>query len=84
MRPFADPAVEAAFGAALEGARAGLLRLREQIFAVAEDTPGTMPLTETLKWGQPAYLTANKVGTTLRLGAPKDGGYALYVHARPV
>ncbi|MGB7405098.1 MAG: hypothetical protein WA906_05370 [Pacificimonas sp.] len=40
-------------------------------------------MTETLKWGQPAYLTeASKVGTTIRLGVPKNTPDAcgLFVH----
>lgn len=48
-----------------------LLELRAHIFAAAQAT-GTMPLTETLKWGQPAYLPDKKAGTTLRLG--EDAG----------
>lgn len=48
-----------------------LLDLRALIFAAAEATQ-TGPLTETLKWGQPAYLPAKKAGTTLRLG--EDAG----------
>lgn len=48
-----------------------LLNLRALIFAAAEATQ-TGPLTENLKWGQPAYLPAKKAGTTLRLG--EDAG----------
>lgn len=48
-----------------------LMELRALIFAAAEAT-GTMPLTETLKWGQPSYLPHKKAGTTLRLG--EDAG----------
>jgi hypothetical protein len=41
-------------------------------------TPGVGALHETLKWGQPAYLTPEtRSGTTLRLGVPKSGGYAI-------
>jgi hypothetical protein len=53
--------------------RARLLEIRETIFAVAAQAEGVGPLTETLKWGEPAYLTeASKSGTTIRLGAPKS------------
>lgn len=39
------------------------------IFAAAEETEGVGPITETLKWGEPAYLTeASRSGTTIRLG----------------
>ncbi len=38
---------------------------------------------EALRWGQPAYLTPDtKSGSTIRLGAPKAGGFALYVHCQ--
>lgn len=49
-----------------------LLQVRDLIFAVAAETGGVGPLTETLKWGEPAYLTeASKSGTTIRLGVSK-------------
>lgn len=51
--------------------------LRALIFAAAEATQ-TLPLTECLKWGQPAYLPAKKAGTTLRLGAT-NGQPTLFV-----
>ena len=43
------------------------------------------PLTETTKWGQPAFLTeVTKSGTTIRLGwSEKDpGAIRLYVHCQ--
>jgi hypothetical protein len=56
-----------------EPVRARLLEIREAIFAIAAETEGVGPLTETLKWGEPAYLTkASKSGTTIRLGTPKS------------
>ena len=55
-----------------EPVRARLLEIREIVFAVATETEGIGPLTETLKWGEPAYLTeASKSGTTIRLGTTK-------------
>jgi len=49
-----------------------LKTLRALIFATAAATPGVGPLTETLKWGEPAYLTeASKSGSTIRLGVTK-------------
>ncbi|WP_146346610.1 DUF1801 domain-containing protein [Falsiphaeobacter marinintestinus] len=75
--------VAAAFAAFPPQARAGLLALREQIFAVASETPGVGRVSEELRWGQPAYLTPEtKSGSTVRLGVPKTGGFALYVHCR--
>lgn len=81
--PFSDPAVAAAFDAFPASARAGLLEMRDLIFDVAAETEGVGALQETLKWGQPAYLTPEtKSGSTIRLGAPKDGGLALYAHCQ--
>ena len=65
------------------GGRLRRLRLRGLIFETAAATPGVGALEETLKWGQPAYLTPEtKAGSTLRLGLPKDGGFALYAHCQ--
>jgi hypothetical protein len=49
-----------------------LLDIRGMIFAAASVTEGVGPLTETLKWGEPAYLTEqSRSGTTIRLGVSK-------------
>lgn len=79
---FASPEVAARFAAYPAPARAGLLRLRALIFEVAERTPGVGRVEECLKWGQPAYPTAPKTGSPLRLGVPKSGGYAIYAHCQ--
>lgn len=65
--------------------RARLLELRDLVFAVASETDGVGPLTETLKWGEPAYLTAaSGSGTTIRLGVSKQapGAAAVFVNCR--
>lgn len=50
-----------------------LMQARALIFAVAAETQGVGRLTETLKWGEPAYLTeASRSGSTIRLGATKS------------
>jgi len=63
--------------------RKKLMSVRKLIFAAAaiEDAG---PLTETLKWGQPAYLTeVSKSGTTIRLGCKKNAdAYAVYFHCK--
>ena len=76
--PITDPGVAAAFAAFPAEARDRLLELRRLIFDVAATLPAVTGLTECLKWGQPAYPTQNKAGTTLRLGVPKTGGIAIY------
>ena len=78
----ADPAVAGAFDAFPDGARQGLLSLRAAIFRIAWETDEAGAVQEALRWGQPAYLTQPKTGTTIRLGCPRDGGYALYVHCQ--
>ncbi len=77
------PAVEAAYARFPAEARATLLGLRDLIFEVANETDGVGRLTETLKWGEPSYLTEeSKSGTTIRLGCTRQGACALYVHCQ--
>ncbi|MEQ9694994.1 DUF1801 domain-containing protein [Shimia sp. SDUM112013] len=81
--PSLDPQVQAFYETAPEPLRAGLLDLRDTIFAVATEIEETGGVEETLKWAQPAYLPKRpRVGTTLRLGLPKTGGFGLYVHCQ--
>ncbi|HVZ00632.1 MAG TPA: DUF1801 domain-containing protein [Dongiaceae bacterium] len=61
--------VAAAFDAFPAPVRRRLLQVRGLIFAAAAKLDGVGPLTETLKWGEPAYLTAaTGSGSTIRLG----------------
>ena len=61
--------VAAVFSAFPASVRARLLVVRSLIFETAADIEGVGPLTETLKWGEPAYLTAaTGSGSTIRLG----------------
>ncbi|GAA4114129.1 DUF1801 domain-containing protein [Aminobacter aganoensis] len=56
-----------------EAVQARLLHIRGLIFEVAAETAGVGPLTETLKWGEPAYLTeASGSGSTVRLGVARS------------
>jgi len=54
------------------------------ILTIAASLPQTGRITETLKWGQPAYLTQQtKSGTTIRLGWDEAGtGLSLFVHCQ--
>ena len=77
------PDVKAAFAAAPVAVRPGTLALRDLILAEAASMPDIGPLTEALRWGQPAYLTlATGAGSSLRIGVPKSGGFALYAHCQ--
>lgn len=70
-----DPAVADVFKTYPQPIRERLLRLRALIFEVADATEGVGSLTETLKWGQPSYLTEKtKSGSTVRLHTTKKPG----------
>jgi hypothetical protein len=82
MIPAMPAPVATAFAGFPPDVRDQLRGLRGLIFRVAGDT-GAAPLTETLKWGQPAYLTeATRSGTTVRLGLSAGGEPALLVHCQ--
>ncbi|WP_426423377.1 DUF1801 domain-containing protein [Bradyrhizobium genosp. A] len=54
-----------------------LLQVRDLIFATAAAHDNVGRLTETLKWGEPAYLTDETgSGSTIRLGRLKDSEHA--------
>ena len=73
---FKDAAVQAVFDQYEADVRDKLLSLRDLIFDQAALIPSVGPLSESLKWGQPAYHpVANRIGTTVRLDAiPGSGG----------
>ena len=81
---FSDPAVQAAFEQHPRALKARLLALRQLIFDTAAGIEGVGPLEETLKWGQPSYLTTQtKSGSTIRLDRIKGAEqYALYFHCQ--
>ena len=57
--------------------RKRLLQVRDLIFATAAAHEEVGRLSETLKWGEPAYLTeASGSGSTIRLGRVKDSEHA--------
>lgn len=67
--PFASEKVAAAFAAFDPKIQDGLLHLRDLIFDIAATIPAVGPVSEELRWGQPAYLTPKtKAASTLRLG----------------
>jgi hypothetical protein len=81
--PFTNAGVQAVFDAYPEPARSRLLALRALILATAAATEGVGPLEETLRWGQPSYLTPKtKAGSTVRIDAMNGGGSAMYFHCQ--
>jgi hypothetical protein len=77
--------VAAAFAAYPKPLKPKLLALRRLILDTAKATKGVGALEETLKWGQPSYLTPEtKSGSTIRIDQVKsaDNQYALYFHCQ--
>ena len=84
-RRFENAAVAQAFAACPSAVRSRLMALRALIFETAAATPGVGPLEETLKWGEPAYVTAeSRSGSTVRIGWKKaqPSQVAMYFHCR--
>jgi hypothetical protein len=82
---FADPAVAAAFDTYPKPLKTKLLALRRLILATAKATKGVGAVEETLKWGQPSYLTPEtKSGSTIRIDRVKSAAnqYAVYFHCQ--
>jgi len=82
---FENSDVEAVFNSYDKEVRQKLLGLRHLIFATAVETKGVGSLEETLKWGQPSYLTCcPKSGSTIRIDAIKStpDRYAMFFHCQ--
>ena len=83
--PSSASAVEAVFQTYPKPVKARLLALRRLIVDTAKTTKGVGALEETLKWGQPSYLTSEtKSGSTIRIDQLKAeaGQYAVYFHCQ--
>ncbi len=79
--PGPKPAVALVFDGYPPKIRQRLLALRSLILRTAAATEGVGELQETLKWGEPAYLTAESgSGSTIRIGWKKSrpSEYAMY------
>ena len=84
-RNIPDPGVRTVFERYPKATRDKLLVLRRLILETAAQTEGVGDLEETLKWGQPSYLTsATKAGSTIRIDRTKSeaGHYAMYFHCQ--
>ncbi len=80
-----NPAVAAVFDAYTARLKSWLMRLRGLILDAASTTQGVGKLEETLKWGQPSYLTTETgAGSTIRIDRIKSGErqYALFFHCQ--
>ncbi len=84
MKKFQNEKVATIFTLYPKRMKEKLLFLRELIFKTAAKTKGVGELEETLKWGEPAYLTKSKSGTTIRINQKKSNPtqYAIYFHCQ--
>ncbi len=76
-----NPDVAAVFQSYPENMRRKLLFLRQLILETAAATEGVGELEETLKWGEPSYLTPQtKSGSTVRIDwkEKNEDQYAMY------
>ena len=79
------PDVHRAIIAYPEMAQSRLRDLRALIYEVAASIEGVGPIEESLRWGEPAYLTSqSNAGTTLRIAwKPKiPESYSIFVHCQ--
>ena len=81
---FSDRNVAKVFDAYPDNIRARLMQLRGLIFDTAKSIDDVGPLEETLKWGQPSYLTTESgSGSTIRIDRDKaEGRIAMYFHCQ--
>jgi len=85
VKRFPEPEVAARFAAYPPAVRRKLLALRRLIFATAAKTQGVGMLEESLRWGEPAYLTTESgSGSTIRMDwkRARPDEYALYFNCR--
>ncbi len=82
--PFQSAAVAAKFEAYPSVVRRQLLALREVVFRTAASIPEVGVIEETLKWGEPAYVTKNGTGSTVRMDwkAKSPDQYGMYFHCQ--
>ena len=81
---FSEEAVENKFLSYPTMIKPTMLRLRQLIFTTAQKTNGVGKLTETLKWGEPSYLTSeSKSGSTVRIDwKEKNQQYGIYFNCK--
>lgn len=82
MDDFKNPEVAVVFNNYPRHIRAKLMLLRQLVLETASETESIGSLEETLKWGEPSYLTRG--GSTIRMGwkESKPEQYAMYFHCK--
>ena len=82
MNKFYNPDVEKIFNSYPKHIRTKMMFLRQLVLDTAKEIEGLAAIEETLKWGEPSYLT--KGGSTLRIDwkESKPDHYALYFNCK--
>lgn len=82
MAAINNPDVAEVFNRYPKPIRENLMFLRQLVLDAASETEGVGTVEETLKWGEPSYVT--KSGSTIRMGWKESAPhrYALYFHCR--
>jgi len=78
MKLTTDPKVDTVFDNYPDHVKEKMLTLRKLVIETAEETKVISEVDETLKWGEPSFVT--KIGSTLRMDwkAKNPNQYALY------
>ena len=78
MSKIENPDVTRVFDGYLDAMRVKMMRLRQLVLDTVSETEGVNSLEETLKWGEPSYLT--KGGSTVRIDWKKRAPdrYSIY------
>jgi hypothetical protein len=84
QKTFSSPEMTEKFASYPSKTRANLLYLREMIFNVASKKKEVGEIDETLRWGEPSYLTTeSRSGSMIRIDKFKsEGKYAMYFHCQ--
>ncbi len=82
MDKFNNTEVKKVFDAYPENVRSEMLFLRQLVLDTAKEINGIKNIEETLKWGEPSYLT--KCGSTIRMDwkKSKPNQYAMYFNCK--
>jgi len=82
MDKFNNKEVEKIFNNYPDNIRTKMLHLRQLVLDTAAEMENVKKIEETLKWGEPGYIT--KTGSTIRMDwkKSKPDQYALYFHCK--
>jgi len=67
LTPFKNNDIEEKFNSYPDGIKQKLLKLRELIYEVALEEKSVTDIEETLKWGEPSYVTKIEIIGTIKL-----------------